>query len=100
MTIGKEEKVFIFTIHTELFCVVAHHMKVKSDKEIVRTVIALAHSLGLRATAEGVETDAQLAALRLLGCDFVQGFLFDQPVSLEVLRSNWITSPALATSTL
>ncbi len=72
----------------------------ESDKEIVRTVIALAHSLGLRATAEGVETDAQLAALRLLGCDFVQGFLFDQPVSLEVLRSNWITSPALATSTL
>jgi EAL domain-containing protein (putative c-di-GMP-specific phosphodiesterase class I) len=67
-----------------------------SDKEIVRTVIALAHSLGLRATAEGVETDAQLAALRLLGCDFVQGFLFDEPVSLETLRSQWIKTPALA----
>lgn len=67
----------------------------ESDREIVRTVIALAHSLGLRATAEGVETDAQLAALQLLGCDFVQGFLFDEPVPLDVLRANWITSPTL-----
>jgi diguanylate cyclase (GGDEF)-like protein/PAS domain S-box-containing protein len=67
----------------------------ESDREIVRTVIALAHSLGLRATAEGVETDAQLAALRLLGCDFVQGFLFDEPVTLDALCTNWITSPAL-----
>jgi diguanylate cyclase (GGDEF)-like protein/PAS domain S-box-containing protein len=67
----------------------------ESDREIVRTVIALAHSLGLRATAEGVETDAQLAALRLLGCDFVQGFLFDEPVTLDVLCTNWITSSEL-----
>ena len=67
----------------------------ESDREIVRTVIALAHSLGLSATAEGVETDTQLAALRVLGCDFVQGFLFNEPVSLDVLRTNWISSPRL-----
>jgi diguanylate cyclase (GGDEF)-like protein/PAS domain S-box-containing protein len=71
-----------------------------NDREIVRTVIALAHSLGLRATAEGVETDAQLAALRLLGCDFVQGYLFDEPVSLDVLRANWITNPTVLHSNI
>jgi diguanylate cyclase (GGDEF)-like protein len=69
----------------------------ENDKEIVRTVIALAHSLGLTATAEGVETDVQLTSLRLLGCDFVQGYLFDEPVTLEALRSNWMTNPALST---
>jgi diguanylate cyclase (GGDEF)-like protein/PAS domain S-box-containing protein len=70
----------------------------ENDKEIVRTVIALAHSLGLTATAEGVETDVQLSSLRLLGCDYVQGYLFDEPVTLEALQSNWMTSPALASA--
>jgi diguanylate cyclase (GGDEF)-like protein/PAS domain S-box-containing protein len=68
------------------------------DNEIVRTVIALAHSLGLRATAEGVESEAQLSALRILGCDFVQGYLFDEPVSLSTLRSTWISRHQLTTS--
>ena len=69
------------------------------DNEIVRTVIALAHSLGLRATAEGVETESQLTALRLLGCDFVQGFLFDEPVTLAKLRSTWISRHELVSAT-
>ncbi len=64
------------------------------DNEIVRTVIGLAHSLGLQATAEGVENVSQLATLRSLGCDFVQGFLFDEPVSLDRLRETWINSTA------
>ncbi len=53
------------------------------DHEIVRAVIALAHALGLKATAEGVETQGQLVHLRSLGCDLVQGYLFDRPVALE-----------------
>jgi diguanylate cyclase (GGDEF)-like protein/PAS domain S-box-containing protein len=44
--------------------------------EVVRTVAALARGLGLPLIAEGVETPAQLAALRGLGCQFAQGFLF------------------------
>jgi diguanylate cyclase (GGDEF)-like protein/PAS domain S-box-containing protein len=55
------------------------------DHEIVRAVIALAHALGLKATAEGVETHGQLVHLRSLGCDLVQGYLFDRPVSLDEL---------------
>jgi len=47
---------------------------------IVRSCIALARSLNLAVVAEGVETDAQEAALRALGCQQAQGFLYSQPV--------------------
>jgi len=47
---------------------------------IVGTIVDLAHNLGLEATAEGIETDAQLVAVRDLGCDFAQGYLFSRPV--------------------
>jgi diguanylate cyclase (GGDEF)-like protein len=53
------------------------------DPAIVRAVIDLAHSLGLAAVAEGVETTAQLEALREMGCDFAQGFLWSQAVPAE-----------------
>lgn len=43
---------------------------------IARTVVAMGHALGLRVLAEGVEQEAQLDALRLMGCDAYQGFLF------------------------
>jgi EAL domain-containing protein (putative c-di-GMP-specific phosphodiesterase class I) len=41
----------------------------------------LAHTLGLAAVAEGVETPDQLAILRELGCDFAQGYLFSAAVA-------------------
>ena len=50
------------------------------DVAIVGAVVELGHALGLSVVAEGVETDAQLAHLRDLGCDGAQGFLFSQPV--------------------
>jgi diguanylate cyclase (GGDEF)-like protein/PAS domain S-box-containing protein len=56
------------------------------DGEIVRAVVNLAHSLGLVATAEGVEEIEQLDALMRLGCEHVQGYLFAHPLSLEDLR--------------
>jgi diguanylate cyclase (GGDEF)-like protein/PAS domain S-box-containing protein len=53
------------------------------DFMIVSAIIAMAHSLGLRVVAEGVETEAQLWLLHDLACDEVQGYLFSTPVSRE-----------------
>jgi len=50
------------------------------DATIVRTVIAMAHSLGLEVCAEGVETEDQLAFLRRERCDRVQGFAIARPM--------------------
>jgi diguanylate cyclase (GGDEF)-like protein/PAS domain S-box-containing protein len=50
---------------------------------IVQAVIALGHGLGLEVIAEGVETQAQLEALRLLQCDMIQGYLVSKPLPPE-----------------
>ena len=51
----------------------------ESDAAIVRGVIDLAHRLGLSAVAEGVESTAQVATLRELGCERAQGYLLGRP---------------------
>jgi EAL domain-containing protein (putative c-di-GMP-specific phosphodiesterase class I) len=56
-----------------------------SDRAIVSAVIGMAHGLGLRVTAEGVETEAQLNFLRAHGCQEFQGYLFSKPKAAEEL---------------
>jgi len=51
----------------------------QGDEVLVRAVVQLARSLGLRSVGEGVETPAQLDRLRSFGCDAAQGFLFGRP---------------------
>ena len=55
------------------------------DGAIVRATIELAHSLGLVVVAVGVESQAQLDSLALLGCDHAQGYLFSAPVAPDDL---------------
>jgi len=50
---------------------------------VVTTMISLAHSLGLTVVAEGVETEAQAAELKRLGCDELQGYLVRKPMTFE-----------------
>ncbi len=54
---------------------------------IVQGIITIAHDLGLTVTAEGIETAAQLAALRRVHCDRGQGFLLAEPLPSEVVRA-------------
>ncbi len=53
------------------------------DAAIVRAVVALAHTLGMKAIAEGIETPGQLAFLRQLGCEQGQGYLFARPANAD-----------------
>jgi EAL domain-containing protein (putative c-di-GMP-specific phosphodiesterase class I) len=57
------------------------------DREIVRTIVDLAHRLRLEVIAEGVETEGQLQALRDLRCERAQGYLFSRPVNTDSART-------------
>jgi EAL domain-containing protein (putative c-di-GMP-specific phosphodiesterase class I) len=57
------------------------------DLDMIRAVLAFAQMLGLRVTAEGVETAGQLAHLQVLGCESAQGFFFARPVPPEAVPS-------------
>ena len=54
---------------------------------IVKTIIVLAHQLGRQVIAEGVETTEHLAILRLLGCEYGQGYLFAKPLPCAEVSS-------------
>ena len=56
------------------------------DAAIVRAIVTLAKTLGLRITSEGIETSEQHVQLSALGCDFGQGYFFDRPMSAENLE--------------
>jgi EAL domain-containing protein (putative c-di-GMP-specific phosphodiesterase class I)/GGDEF domain-containing protein len=61
--------------------------KTHNDALLVRSTIDLAHSLGLKVTAEGVETETALALLAAMGCDQSQGYFIARPMPLEGLFS-------------
>jgi EAL domain-containing protein (putative c-di-GMP-specific phosphodiesterase class I) len=67
------------------------------DEAIVASLISLARALGCAVTAEGVETEDQLIALRLLDCERVQGFLLAYPLPAEELAELLADPPADAT---
>jgi EAL domain-containing protein (putative c-di-GMP-specific phosphodiesterase class I) len=54
---------------------------------LVSTVISMAHSLGLKVVAEGVDSEAQAAVLRTHGCDEMQGYLFSRPLPLREITA-------------
>jgi diguanylate cyclase (GGDEF)-like protein len=62
----------------------------ESDAAIVRATIELAHGLGVRVVAEGVETLDHVIALRDLGCDVAQGWHYGRPAPGPHLRSAWL----------
>lgn len=73
----KIDKSFIDTLVTD-----------KNDQAIVRTIIAMAHSLGLSVIAEGVETKEQQQQLLTEGCTLYQGYLFGKPVPIDEFEAS------------
>ncbi len=71
-------------------------------REVVATVVALAHTLQMKVTVEGIESERQLGQLQALDCDYGQGFYFSKPLTAEeaakVIKSEpkWLTKPAAA----
>ena len=67
------------------------HQMLESDRVmvLVETIHDLARRLGLTVIAEGVDTEAQLATLRRLGCDLAQGYLFSPPVGADVIEERF-----------
>ena len=63
----------------------------RDARAIVDAIVRLAQALGLKVVAEGVETEAQSAILRMLGCDELQGFLYAKPMSARSLAL-WATN--------
>ena len=63
------------------------------DALIVPSTVDLAHNLGLKVIAEGVETGAVWSRLQSLGCDTGQGYFFARPIPVEVL-AEWMRTSA------
>jgi diguanylate cyclase (GGDEF)-like protein/PAS domain S-box-containing protein len=60
---------------------------------ILRSIIALAHDLGMEVVAEGAETDSDAVELYQLGCEYAQGFAFGEPMTAEAARDLLIDKP-------
>ena len=66
------------------------------DRAIVEAVLKLGEVLGLSVTAEGVETEDQLAYMREKGCATVQGYYFSRPVGADEFDERWVGPKAVA----
>jgi EAL domain-containing protein (putative c-di-GMP-specific phosphodiesterase class I) len=80
----KIDKIFIDTIGSN-----------EKDKAIARSIISVAHVLGMSVVAEGVETEDQLEILRELECDEIQGYLFSKPLPATGIESLLINNMRL-----
>jgi diguanylate cyclase (GGDEF)-like protein/PAS domain S-box-containing protein len=65
-----------------------------APSQLVRTIVLMARGLDLAVIAEGVETEAQLAELREMGCDYAQGYLIARPLPPGALRDRLAAEPA------
>ncbi len=66
------------------------------NAEIVRTILTLAHNLGMEVVAEGVETEDQQQQLKALKCKYAQGYLFSRPVPAETIQKLYFSEMSQA----
>ncbi len=70
----------------------------RDDDAMVAGIVNLAHTLGLKVVAEGVENEAQLRTLTELGCDYAQGYLFSRPLPAEELTPLLAANASMTTA--
>lgn len=70
----------------------------KTGIAMISAMISLAHALNLKVVAEGVEEEAELNVLREHGCEFVQGYYFSKPLSVEDFTTNILNQSLTITS--
>jgi len=58
-----------------------------NDMALSRAIIVMAHELGLKVIAEGVETAGQRSLLAAAGCDYVQGYLYAKPLTQDAFEA-------------
>ena len=63
---------------------------------ILRSIIALAHDLGMEVVAEGAETDSDAVELSQMGCEYAQGFAFGEPMTAQAAQDLLLDKPARA----
>jgi EAL domain-containing protein (putative c-di-GMP-specific phosphodiesterase class I)/GGDEF domain-containing protein len=71
----------------------------EKDQQIVKTVISLAHALGMRVVAEGVDSAEALASVKELGCEIAQGYYIGRPMRSDLVTEWLARYAANATST-
>ena len=67
------------------------HIDEKPRRGIVQAIVAIAHTLGMRVIAEGVETPLQLSIIRDIGCEEIQGFYLSKPLEAHAIEAWWRT---------
>lgn len=75
---------------------IATAVDTERDRLILKSTIKLAHGLGMKVVAEGVENETTRQALAALGCDLIQGYLVAAPMPLEALAAFLAPEPLLA----
>ncbi len=69
-------------------------LRSRADEAIVRSVYELAHRLGIRTVAEGVENDETRVLMTTIGIDLLQGFFFSEPLAEADLMRNYFAEAA------
>lgn len=92
LTYLREYPIESVKIDSSFLCGVGHN---PNDEAIVRGIIQLAHSLGQKVIAEGVENSHQLDFLREANCDYAQGYLFSQPLAAADFDTQFGAVPVL-----
>lgn len=62
----------------------------KKDRVIVESIVQMAHKLDCSVVCEGVETQTQLEFLKSINCRYVQGFIFEKPISIQDFHKKYI----------